>query len=201
MRMNACLPLHPYVVAIAAALVVAGCNTVQSSSDYDPTAKFWSYSTFALMKRERGQSQDDTVIRQTEEAIKSRLQRKGYALVSSPDRADFVLDVTLGSAERADITSYPQPYAGRWFWDPYLRGGPYWGKDLDPRVYHDGTLSIDIFDQTTHRPVWHGWSKHQIASSEKTAPGGSHRPDCRRGAVVVSSRAPAMSRPRCSNDG
>ena len=167
--MNAYHPSHLYVAAIAAALVVVGCNTVKSSSDYDPTAKFSSYSTFAVMERQRAQGEDDTVILQTEKAIKLRLQRQGYELVSSPDRADFVFDFTLGSAGRTDISSYPQPYAGRWFWDPILRGGPYWGKDLDPRVYRDGTLSIDVFDQTTHRPVWHGWSKHPISESESTA--------------------------------
>jgi hypothetical protein len=169
MSMNAYHPSRLYIAAIAAAWVVVGCDTVPSSSDYDPTAKFSSYSTFALMERERGQREDDPVILQTEEAIKSRLQSKGYDLVSNPDRADFVLDFTLGSADRTDITSYPQPYAGRWFWDPGLRGGPYWGKNLDPRVYRDGTLSIDVFDQTTHRPVWHGWSKHQLSKSENTA--------------------------------
>jgi hypothetical protein len=169
MSTNAYLPSRPYAVAIAAALVVAGCGTVRSSSDYDPTAKFSSYSTFALMERERGRNEDSTVIRQTAEALKSRLQSKGFELVSNPDRADFVFDFTLGSADRMDIRSYPQPYAGSWFWDPGLRGGPYWGESLSPRVYRNGTLSIDVFDPRTHRPIWHGWSKHEISESETTA--------------------------------
>jgi hypothetical protein len=113
------------------------------------------------------------MIRQTAEAIKARLLAKGYELVSNPDRADFVCDFTLGTAERMDIHSYPPPYAGSWFWDAGLRGGPYWGKDLDPRVYRNGILSIDIFDQRAHRPIWHGWSTQEISQSAPGAADGS----------------------------
>ena len=109
--------LASQIAAIAAALVVVGCNTVPSSSDYGPTAKFSAYSTFAVMERERGQGEDDTVILQTEKALKLRLQSKGYELVSSPDRADFVFDFTLGSAGRTDISSY-QPVIEVLSWFP-----------------------------------------------------------------------------------
>lgn len=144
-------------------LVLAGCATVPSASDYDTTAKFPSYFTFALMQRQRGPAADSQTLRQTEEAIRTYLRSKGFEPVSTPEKADFVVDFTLGAADRTDIHSYPAAYAGSWFWDARLRGGPYWGPDIDPAVYGSGILSIDIFDQKTHRPVWHGWSKQPFS--------------------------------------
>jgi hypothetical protein len=45
-------------------------------------------------------------------------------------------------------------------------GRPYWGRDVDVRQYREGTLSIDVFDVRTHRPVWHGWAKKELSQSD-----------------------------------
>ncbi len=100
-------------------LLVAGCSTVHSASDYDNTAKFTGYTTFALKGRQPASP--------ISAAIQAELQRKGFELVSDPESADFVVDFTQGATARA------------------------------------GVLSIDFFDQRTHRPVWHGWSKEEYS--------------------------------------
>ena len=156
------------LAAVAATLAVAGCSTARSASDYDTTARFTSYTTFAIMERGRAAIENASASHFVEEAIKARLRHKGFVLASEPQRADFIVDFTLGSTDRTDIHSYPDPYAGRWFWDAQLRGGPYWGPDIDPQVYRAGILSIDVFDQGTHRPVWHGWSKDAIPQADAT---------------------------------
>jgi hypothetical protein len=161
-------PCGALLAAAAATLAVAGCSTARSASDYDTTAKFTSYTTFAIMERGRAPAENASITHLTEEAIKARLQHKGFVLASEPQRADFIVDFTLGSTDRTDIHSYPAPYAGDWFWDPQLRDGPYWGPDIDPRVYRAGILSIDVFDRRTHRPVWHGWSKDAIPHADAT---------------------------------
>ena len=37
---------------------------------------------------------------------------------------------------------------------------------MDVRQYHEGTLSVDVFDAHTHRPVWHGWAKKDLTRSD-----------------------------------
>jgi hypothetical protein len=37
---------------------------------------------------------------------------------------------------------------------------------VDVRQYREGTLSVDVFDAHTHRPVWHGWAKKELTRSD-----------------------------------
>jgi hypothetical protein len=34
------------------------------------------------------------------------------------------------------------------------------------RQYREGTLSIDVFDAHSHRPVWHGWAKKELTRND-----------------------------------
>ena len=43
---------------------------------------------------------------------------------------------------------------------------PNWGPQVDARQYREGTLSIDLFDAHSHRPVWHGWAKKQLTKAD-----------------------------------
>jgi hypothetical protein len=36
------------------------------------------------------------------------------------------------------------------------------------RQVREGTLSIDAFDNRTHRPVWHGWAKRELSQQDMT---------------------------------
>ena len=145
---------------------VTACSTLQVGSDYDRKASFTNYHTFTVMQRERRGVHNPLVTQRVEDAIKEDLTRKGYLLAGGPNEADFAVDFTVGTHERTDINSYPAPYAGRgwagWGWGPGWWGGPYWGSDIDVRQVREGTLSIDVFDARTHRPVWHGWAKKEL---------------------------------------
>jgi hypothetical protein len=161
-----------FVLAAVAAVASGGCATIQVGSDYDrsASANFANYHSFTLMKREHHAHGTDAatnplVVQRAEDAIKAELERKGYRLVTDPAAADFAVDFTIGSQERTDVNSYPDPYVGPgWGWGRAgWWGGPYWGENLDVRQYREGTLSIDIFDARTHRPVWHGWAKKELS--------------------------------------
>jgi hypothetical protein len=155
----------------AVLLVVTGCATVQVGSDYDRSASFSNLHTFTLMHRQhhaQGGMSNPLVVQRTEDAIKAEMARKGYVLTDDGASADFTVDFTIGSQERTDVNSYPDPYIGpgwgfgrRGWW-----GGDYWGNDLDVRQYREGTLSIDVFDAHSHRPVWHGWAKKELSRKD-----------------------------------
>jgi len=159
-----------WVLAVTLALVT-GCATLQVGSDYDRSVSFANDHSFTLMKREHHGKEGSTnplVVQRAEDAIKAELVRKGYQLTSDPAAADFTVDFTIGSQERTDINSYPDPYVGPgWGWGRRgWWGGSYWGSDVDVRQYREGTLSIDIFDARSHRPVWHGWAKKELSRSD-----------------------------------
>jgi uncharacterized protein DUF4136 len=165
-------PRWVFALTLAAAIVlIEGCATLQVGSDYDRSASFANFHSFTLMKREHHGANAGTsplVVQRADDAIKAELQRKGYTLSADPAAADFAVDFTIGSQERTDINSYPDPYVGPgWGWGRRgWWGGPYWGDNLDVRQYREGTLSIDIFDAHGHRPVWHGWAKKELSRSD-----------------------------------
>ncbi len=150
--------------------LLSGCATqLQVGSDYDRTAMFRDYHTFTVMQREHSGLENPLnplVAARVEDAIRADLNEKGYVEAGDPQEADFTIDFTIGSRERTDITTYPQPYAG-WGWGgPRWWGGPYWGDAVDVRQYREGTLSLDVFDARSHRPVWHGWAKKELSDDD-----------------------------------
>lgn len=154
---------------VAAALALAACATLRVGSDHDPKANFAAYHTFAWMPPHAkfGEARDPLVVQRAHDAIEQTLTAKGYRLVSEPAEADFVVDFTIGARERTDIYSYPALYRGPWLWTgPYWWGAPYWGNSIDVRQYRQGTISVDVFDGRTHRPVWHGWGRKELTRAD-----------------------------------
>jgi hypothetical protein len=147
---------------------LAGCATMSVGSDYDRAASFTGLRTFSLMQREHRDVHNPLVATRAEDAIRNELVRKGYQQSTDPATADFSVDFTIGSKERTDVNAYPDPYIGTgWGWGRRgWWGDGYWGGDLDVRQYREGTLSIDVFDARTHRPIWHGWAKKELNRSD-----------------------------------
>lgn len=155
------------LIVMAAVLLLAGCTSVRS--DYDRSASFANYHTFILMPRKHSQV-NPVLVSRIEGAITQELTRRGFRMATDPDTADFAVDFTLGSKERIDLKSYPDPYgtlgwgwgAGGGWW-----GGPYWNpNELALAQYRDGTLSVDVFDGHAHKPIWHGWAKHPLSRKD-----------------------------------
>lgn len=155
--------------AAASAVLIAGCaTTMEAHSDHDASQSFSRYRTFAWMADEPMIGPPEQVARVSPlnrmrivDAIESELGAKGFQKTTERAAADFVVSYTVGARDRLDVQSYPAPYQGMWYW-----GGPYYGHDVDVRTYTEGTLSIDVFDGTTHQPVWHGWGSKRITAHD-----------------------------------
>ena len=149
-------------------LMLSACSTLQVGSDHDPATNFKTYKTFTLMQRNHTGVSNPLVPVRVSDAIKADLLSKGYVQASNPASADFTVDFTIGVQERTDVNTYPEPYAGPgWGWGaPGWWGGPYWGTSVDVHQYREGTLSVDIFDARSHRPVWHGWAKKELTRDD-----------------------------------
>ena len=158
-------PVARLILGTGAALLLAACATKpEVASDYDRSADFATYHTFTLVQREHRGIPNPLVATRVEEDITQALQRRGYTLAADPVSANFAVDFTIGAQDRFDIYSYPATYAA-----PPL-GGAFWGSNLDVRQYREGTLAIDVFDQHTHRPVWHGSAKKELTRKELEQP-------------------------------
>jgi hypothetical protein len=158
-----------WVIATTLCLTaLPGCATLDVGSDYDRAATFTQFHTFTIMRREHRDVQNPLVATRAEDAIREELVRRGYQETNNPQAADFSVDFTIGSKERTDVNAYPDPYLGAgWGWGRRgWWGGGYWGDNLDVRQYREGTLSIDVFDAKSHRPVWHGWAKKELNRSD-----------------------------------
>jgi hypothetical protein len=157
------------VALIAAALAaLAGCDSLRVASDYDHGASFSGYRSFAWLPREQpATSSANPLVRQrAHDATQAELIRKGYTYTDDAASADFVVDITMGSRERVDVQSYPATYMGPGWGYNASWGSPYWGSSVDVRQYREGTLSIDIFDGRSHRPVWHGWASKELTRAD-----------------------------------
>jgi hypothetical protein len=157
-------------------LLLAGCQSLRVGSDFDRQASFAGYHHYSWLLREQPRTVNPLVVQRARDSIDAALGAKGFVYVSDAGSADFVVDFTIGSQERTQVEAYPAPYAGPWnAGDGYYGyygypgrwwGHPYWGSDVSVYTYREGTLSIDMFDQRTHRPVWHGWAKKTLTQSD-----------------------------------
>ncbi len=154
------------VASVVALGMLQACTTLRVGSDFDHGAAFSGYHSFALMQREHHGSRNPLVVQRARDAIEQGLARKGYAYVTDPGTADFIVDFTIGARDRMDIQSYPSPYTDRILWGSPGWWGPYWGSAVDVHTYREGTLSVDVFDGRTHKPVWHGWAKKELSRSD-----------------------------------
>ncbi|MBV8145601.1 MAG: DUF4136 domain-containing protein [Gammaproteobacteria bacterium] len=143
------------------ALVLAACATqAEITSDYDRSANFAAFHTFALNQREHAGISNPLVAVRVEQDISQALQKRGYIPAADPANADFAVDFSIGARDRLDIHSYPGT----------LPVGPLWGSNIDVRQYREGTLTIDIFDQRTHRPVWHAAAQKELTQKDLEQP-------------------------------
>ncbi len=167
-------------VALATAALLTGCASgFKATYDHDPSNDFAGYKTFAwVSEHPMTVGATDRIVNPMLEprimvTVESALGAKGYSLVPDAESADFALAFTVGSREEIKVDSYPSMTAGHVGYG-YPRhwggwGGAYYGYGTETTVrqYTKGMLSIDVFDVSDHRPVWHGVATKTINESDR----------------------------------
>jgi hypothetical protein len=151
---------------------LASCVTMSAGSDYYSAVDFSAYRSYAWMAAspliQSSSSRIDVTpldVRRIREAIERELAAEGFERAATRDAADFAISFTVGARDMIRIDDYPQIYRGRWRWGP-----PYYYPNVDIAMYTEGMLAIDIFDNMTREPVWHGWARKQIVGSDVRDP-------------------------------
>lgn len=156
--------------ALCGTLSLGACASISANSDYYAEADFSGYESYAwisdmpfIVPAGYDIAVSPLNQRRIKESVESELAVKGFALAGEPDNADFVISVTVGTREGIDANAYPLRYRGSWGWRNSLF---YYGTQVDAQTYTEGVLAIDIFDEETNQPVWHGWAQKRITDSD-----------------------------------
>jgi len=147
------------VLAVAAVLLLAGCNNV--FIDYDESYDFDSIETFAWYVSEETsvQASDPFLHSRIVNAIEHYLTLGGIREVeSNPD-----VYVTYHSSTKENLqlntTSYGYGYPAGWGWGGYYGRygyGGFHGSTTTATTYLTGTLVVDVWDAETKELVWRG---------------------------------------------
>jgi len=138
--------------------------------DYDRTADFDSYKTFAWGPT------PETSLEGTSQFMHSRIKNAieyylaaGGAIEDSKS-PDLYVTYHTGAQEdvRFSTVSYGYSYGPGWGWDPYW-GGTMGNTVTTATTYEKGTLVIDIWDAGTKEIVWRGSASATVPEDSQKA--------------------------------
>lgn len=164
------------IMLLGTTLLLTACGSTGPVIDYDKTADFAAYKSFAfiddtpLVIGEGAGASSPLLEGRLMRATESAMQAKGLRKVANAESADFAIRFTVGARDKIQVNSYPEPYRpyyGGWGW-----GGSYYAgvSHTDVRQYTEGTLAIDIYDVKAHKPVWHGVATKRITDKMRNNP-------------------------------
>ncbi|MCM0665300.1 MULTISPECIES: DUF4136 domain-containing protein [Flavobacterium] len=141
--------------------------TVKVTTDYDHSANFSEYKTFAVydLKAQQGQVNQLNVDR-VAKAIRNEMLAKGFTESSNPDLKVNAVSILKNKTQvTADSNFYGyggmyRPY-GYWGGGAMMGGGTTTFNSYD---YVDGSLIIDIVSSKTDKLVWQGIGNAEIDS-------------------------------------
>ena len=134
-------------------MLVASCSSVQVAADYDKTANFNDYKTFAFFKSGIDKAEiSDLDKRRILRAIESELMAKGFTKSENPD---MLVSIFTKSREKINVYNNAMgygPYGYGWGWSPYYMNSGYSNVSSST----EGTLYVDFIDAKKKELVWQG---------------------------------------------
>jgi len=142
-------------------LAAGGCAGPKVLTDFDPSAEFSAFRTFAfsgLTDKDQGGVMDNSLLRKRiEEMVGQQLSAKGIRQVGLEDRPDLLVHFWVGVKNKKQVVSTSAPgggYGGMYGW----RTG-YSGYNVDAVTtyeYQEGTLIVDLAESSKKELVWRG---------------------------------------------
>ncbi|WP_034061609.1 DUF4136 domain-containing protein [Lacinutrix jangbogonensis] len=132
-------------------MIVSSCTSVRVASDYDKSADFDSYKTFAFFKTGIDKAEiSDLDKRRILRAIETEMLAKGFTKSKNPD-----LLVSIFTKERQEVNVWNNGFGGYgygWGWSPYM--GNNFNSNISTTT--EGSLYIDLIDAKKKELVWQG---------------------------------------------
>lgn len=127
-------------------MLLVSCSSVRVATDYDTSADFNQYKTFAFYKKGIDKVDiSDLDKRRILRAIESEMLAKGMTKSENPD---VIVNIFAKSAKKVRVHD-----DFNYFWRPW-----YYGPNFGTRIsqYNEGTLFIDLIDSQNKELVWQG---------------------------------------------
>ena len=136
-------------------LAAGGCVGPKVLTDFDPSAEFSSFRTYAfagMTDRDQGGVLDNSLMRKRiEEMVGRQLTAKGLREVGVDERSDLLVHFWVGVKDKQRVESTGMAggaYGGRYGW-----GGGYYGG-VTTYDYQEGTLIVDLAESSKKELVW-----------------------------------------------
>jgi len=155
--------MKKHILSLAFVLfTLISCDSVRVAADYDRSANFETYKTFAFFKDGIDKAKiSDLDKRRILRAIESELLAKGFTKSKTPD-----LLVNIFTKERQEVNVYNNNFGmygwgWGWGWNPMMMG---W-NNTNVTNSTRGTLFIDLIDAQKKELVWQGVGHGYLSSN------------------------------------
>lgn len=136
-------------------ITVSSCASVKISTDYDKTASFDSYKTFAFVVYPESLPYDREMSSTALLSVERELKAKG---LKKSENADLLIDIKARAGQEKTISGtstgeYPDFYGVGYI---YTWGAGFSTATINFSSYREGTLFIDLIDARKRQLVWQG---------------------------------------------
>jgi hypothetical protein len=136
-------------------LGAAACSTLDVKTNYNPSANFAQYRTYAwLPVQDRSQAAQLFVGSPAEGRLKGdvaqALAKRGIVPAAQGQRPDFLISYHVGTEQKVNVTDWGYGW------------GPWMGPDVSAYSYTQGTLILDFVDPNTQQAFWRGYASDVI---------------------------------------
>jgi len=139
------------ILAVILFLSLGSCSSISVYNDYDKSADFSQYKTYAFHKRGIDKVQiSELDKKRILNAIDLELSKKGMTKSENPD---LLVNIFTKEREQVNVSQFNMGwgYGWGWGWNPYL-----WGGQNFVTSSTEGTLFIDLIDARKKELVWEG---------------------------------------------
>ena len=168
-------------LSLLVVLSISACaTTLKSTVDVAEHAEFGELRTYAWITNQpmfASNAASPEVVNPLNEqrirtAVEEQLQNKGYRKVNI-DQADFVVAFTLGARERVRVQQYYNDFGYNYYgyhhgFRRFGRGFGGFGPSVSIRTFTEGTLVVDIFENTEKEAIWHGSATKRLSRDNGT---------------------------------
>lgn len=135
-------------------LIAASCATIKVSSDFDKTAQFPGYKTYAFTPEVPNLNIEELNRKRLITAVENELSLKGFTKSDNPDVL-IDLKVTGEKIQTATATS-TGGYGGYYGGYRYGWGGGMSTTTVNYDSYVEGTIFVEMIDAAKKELVWQG---------------------------------------------
>lgn len=134
--------------------ILSSCSSVQVAQDYDTSADFSKYKSYAFFKSGIDKVEiSDLDKKRILRSVEAEMNAKGFSKSESPD---LLINIFTKSRENVNVNQfnhfgYGWGWGYGWGYNPYL-----WGGTASVSTSTEGTLYIDLIDAKTKELIWQG---------------------------------------------